>query len=118
MQQSCVVTVKSNGDAFRSKANSSSVVFGGLTIQENDVSSTDQGVTVYKQRYQPSIIKTTLVHVAKTDVIAIVAMFDVTITFELDTGDTFTMANAVAIQPGPLQDGEVEITFMGDAVSA
>lgn len=118
MQQSCRVTVKVDGDAFRSKANSSSVTFGGLTVQENDVTSTDQGVTVYKQRYMPSIIKTTLIHVAKTDIIKIVASFDKTVTFELDTGDVFTMANAVALQPGPLQDGECEISFSGDAVSA
>jgi hypothetical protein len=116
-QQTSRVTVKMDGDTIRSKAGSSSIKFGGATVEESDVTSTDQGLTVWKEKFMPGMISTTLVHLADSDLLALLAKREITVTYETNTGVTYTMANAVALQPGELKDGECDVTFAGDAVT-
>jgi hypothetical protein len=116
MQQTSKVTVKVDGDSIRSKAGSSSAKLGGLYRTETE--STDQGTFVYKEKWIPSEIKTTVIHVADTDLIKIRDSKDVTVTYEPDVGKTLTMANAVCTEVGELKDGECEVTFQGDALKS
>jgi hypothetical protein len=116
-QQTSRVTVKIDGDTIRSKAASSAIVFGGATVEESDVTSTDQGLTVWKEKFMPAKISTTLVHLADSDLIKLLASREVTVTYETNTGVTYTIANAVALQPGELKDGECDVSFMGDAAT-
>lgn len=112
MQQTGKVTVKVDGDSIRSKAGTSSVKPGGLYRTDNEM--TDQGTFVYKEKWIPSEVKTTLIHVADSDIVKILKTKDATVTWEPDVGKKFTIANAVCTEIGELKDGEVEITFMGD----
>lgn len=114
MQQTSKVTVKVDGDSIRSKAGSSSMTLGGLYRKDKEM--TDQGVFMFKEKWQEGEIKTTLMHVADSDLIKIRDSKNVTVTYETDTQVTYTMANAVCAEVGELKDGEVEITFNGDPI--
>jgi len=116
MRQTSKVTVKVDGDAFRSKAGSSSLKIGGLYRTETEM--TDQGVFLYKEKYVPSELKTTVMHVADTDLIKIRDSKDVSVTYETDTGAVYTITNAVCTEIGDLKDGEVECSFQGDAAKS
>jgi len=116
MQQTGKVTVKVNGSSLRSKTGSGSMIPGGLTREDN--SMTDQGVFMYKEKYEPGEIKCVVMHCADTDVRGMQDSKEVTVSFEADTGAVYTMANAVCTKVGETKDGEVEVTFRGDPIKS
>lgn len=111
-QQTGRVTVKIDGDTLRSKAGAS-MQKGGI---KRPAESTDQGETIYKENVVPGVIKCTMVHMSDTDLDAISKFKGGTVQYITDTNVTYTMANAVCSDVGDLSNGEVEVTFSGDAV--
>ncbi|MDB4989905.1 MAG: Phage tail tube protein [Myxococcaceae bacterium] len=114
MRQTGRVTIFLNGDSIRSKAGSSSLDIGGWRVA-GEPEYTYDGQLSYKEIQVPSKITTTLVHVATTDLHALAATRDAMIVFRTDTKLEYSMSQAMLTEMGELRDGEVTLTFMGDA---
>lgn len=114
MRKTGRVTVKFDGESIRSKPGAS-LQIGGV---QRDGEMSDQGKFFYSERDVPSEVKCTLIHVADTDLDAIRRFRDGVVTFECDTGITYTVPNAATMELGELANGEVEVTFMGDPAEA
>lgn len=104
------VKVKIDGELLRSKP--------GAMIQIGGIKRTpvpnDQGTVDWKEEIEPSEVKATISHVANTDLPAIRAWAGGVLTFETDSGTTYTVPSAFTAGTGELKDGEVEVTFNGD----
>lgn len=104
------VTIKLNADTLVSKA--------GARLQTGGVSRTtdmsDQGSSFFMEQNKPAQIRATMIHTAQTDLEALRAFKNGTVTFQTDTGRSYTVANAHTEDLGELQNGEVEITIGGD----
>lgn len=111
-QQTGKVTVKWDGDQLRSKPGATAQM-GGIR-RPGEMS--DQGEFVYKETLIPGMIKCTIIHCSDTDLVALRNFKNGTVQYETDTGKMLTMANAVTSEIGDLSNGEVEVTFMGDAL--
>jgi hypothetical protein len=109
MQQTGRVTLKIDGTPLRSKPGASMQI-GGITRKG---SMTDQAETLYQEEYVNGQMKCTIPHLNDTDVEKIRDFKNGTVQFVTDTNVTFTMAKAFYASSGELQNGELEVTFMG-----
>jgi hypothetical protein len=103
------VKVKIDGELLRSKP--------GASIQIGGVKRTPVPLDVgfdHKEEPVPAEVKCTLSHVGATDLRAIRAFENGTVTYETDNGPVYTVPNAYCADMGELKDGEVEVTFGGD----
>lgn len=103
------VTIKVNGDVFRSR-NGASLQTGGIT---RTALTTDQGKVYFTEDTQPSEIVATLVHTQADDVVGLRSLRDVTASFETDTGAGWAIANAFVTEVSPIASGEYTVTLMG-----
>jgi len=110
MQNTGRVTVKVNGDTLRSKPGAS-LKIGGVS---REAVPNDQGTVDHKEATEAAEVKCTLVHVATTDLIALRQMTGGTVNYETDTGVVYVVPGAFTTDVGELNDGEVEVTFMGN----
>lgn len=109
MQFTSRCTIAWDGNQLRTEAGSS-IDTGGLTA--DDTLMTDQGVFGYKEKYMPCIIKGNVCHAADTDMLALRAARDVTVTFSTDTGKTYTTVGVCAVV-GEMSNGRFPIEFRG-----
>ncbi len=107
-QKSGRVTIKLNGDTLISKKGAS-LKLGGI---KKTVEMSDQGGAYHTEEWDPSEVKATMLHVATTDMPAILAFTGV-VSYETDTGVVYSIAGAVCTDLGELSNGEVEATFGG-----
>lgn len=111
MQVSGRVNIKLDNDTLRTKPGSS-LQIGGIQ-REFDV--TDQLQSYFRERGSVAMVKGTIVHASDTDMIKLRDWKNGTCTFEtVDTNRVYTIANAAIATLGDLNNGEVEVTIMGD----
>lgn len=108
-QQTGRVTIKLDGTPLRSKPGAS-MQMGGIN---RDHDMTDQGETLFKEKYVNGMMKCVMPHLTDTDVEKIRNFKNGTCQYTTDTNVTFTMAKASYSSSGELQNGELEVTFMG-----
>ncbi len=108
-QQSGRATFAIDGVDMSTKSGSS-IDVGGPT---REGMMTDQNQFRYKEKPAQCVIKGTLVHVASTDLPALRALKDFTVTFTLDIGTTYVSSGAAVMNVGELKDGECEIHIEG-----
>ena len=110
MQQTGRVTIKRDGSAFRSKPGAK-IDPGGV---KRTPEKTDQGVTMYKEENVPPMVECTIMHTSDLDILDLSNAKDWTLTFQTDTGVTYTIANAFTVEPVSMQNGECPVKFSGD----
>lgn len=104
------VTVSKDGTKYQSKAGASMQIGGA---QRTNNGMTDQGTFFYQETLVPGVVKCTLIHMADTDLDDVRDTTDAVVQYETDTGQVWTLPNAVCAEIGELANGEVEITFTG-----
>ena len=103
------VTIKVDGDVWRSRAGAS-LQTGGII---RTALTTDQGKVYYTEDTQPSEVTASLVHTQADDVVGLRSKRDVTVSFETDTGAGWSIANAFVTEVGEISGGEYTVTLMG-----
>jgi len=103
-------TVQVDGDTLATKAGGATMKPGG-PMREGDM--TDQDTFVYKERSQKSEVVADIIHMQATDVDALRNATNVTINFETDTGQEWTIAGAVYEDSDAITDGMWKVTFSG-----
>ena len=111
-QQTGRVTIKLDGEPFRSKPGAE-MQLGGI---ERSFDADDQGSSYYQEKSIPGQFKFTLVHMGDSDLAKLNRWKNGTAQYETDTGIVYTMTNAATAKVGDLKNGEVEVTIGGDTV--
>ena len=104
------VTLKINGGQLASKRGAQ-LQTGGVE-REPDID--DQGKSYYSEKIVGALVTATIIHTSQTDLVALRGFAGGTLNFETDTGQVWTVPDAFTQTIGPLQNGEVEVTFGGD----
>lgn len=105
-------TVKMDGAVLMSHPGAS-LQLGGITR----TTRTGNSVHGYSEQVQPSRLECRVSLTAQTDMAALRAAADVTLTFECDTGQTYVVGRAWLTEPPTITDGNdsnVGLIFEGD----
>jgi hypothetical protein len=73
----------------------------------------DNGVVGYSEEVVEPMVECTVAHTKSTDLTALNAITDSTITFECDTGTIYYVSGAFLTEPCALSKGEVQLKFAG-----
>lgn len=105
------VIVKMNSKSLRSKEGAE-MDLGGFS---REAVYGDNELIGFARKPKAASVKATLAHTSATDLQALADAENVTIIFQTDTGKTYTIRNAFAVEPPTLKggSGDVEIEFMG-----
>jgi len=113
MQVTGIAYVSVNGAMLRSKEGAKLKV-GGM---ERVAVVSNGKVIGYTEKAVPAEIDCTVAHTADTDLLAMSKFKDATVTFETDTGKTYTIPKAFTTEPCELSggSGDVSLKMQGQA---
>ena len=115
MQFTGTAYISVNGKMLRSKPGASLKV-GGMERQEVVANGKIVG---YTEKPVPSELDCTVAHTGDTDLLEMSAYKDATVTFETDSGQTYTIANAWTSEPCDLKSdsGDTSLKMKGPAAT-
>lgn len=103
-----IVKIFINGQLQRSKPGAK-LKTGGKTREAH----TGNAVYGHSETVVASELECTIVHMSDTDAVASSALFDQTVRFECDTGQTYLMDGMTTTEPCELSGGEMTLKMSG-----
>ena len=104
------LTFKSNGNAFATESGGAELTVGGVTREGG---MTDQNTVFHTEARELSKVVADVVMLAGTDIIELQSIVDEVGTFEVDTGDVYSIREMFFGNSAGIQNGKCKVTFYG-----